>query len=65
MQSEAVFFDDKAFRHGKKGTDTEIARTLLPVQSFLQAYWKFDELQRDFNEGVFYKTLEENCKKNT
>ena len=34
MQSEAVSFDGKAFTHGKRGTDTEFGRTLLPMRGF-------------------------------
>lgn len=40
MQSEAVLFDGKAFTHGKKGTDTEIARTLRPTRGFFPGNWK-------------------------
>lgn len=40
MKSEAVFFDGKAFTHGKKGTDTEIARTLRPTKRFFQGNGK-------------------------
>lgn len=40
MQSEAVLFDGKAFTHGKKGTDTEIARTLQPTRGFFPGNWK-------------------------
>lgn len=34
MQSEAVSFDGKAFTHGKRGTDAEFGRTLLPMRGF-------------------------------
>ena len=40
MQSEAVFFDGKAFRHEKRGTDIEIGRTLLPTMGFFPGNWK-------------------------
>lgn len=50
MQSEAVFFDDKAFTHGKRGIDTEICRTLLPMRRFLPGNWeRVDELQKRFS----------------
>lgn len=50
MQSEAVFFDDKAFTHGKRGIDTEICRTLLPMRSFLPGNWeRVGELQKRFS----------------
>lgn len=50
MQSEAVFFDDKAFTHGKRGTDTEIGRTLQPMRRFLPGIWeRVGELQKRFS----------------
>lgn len=50
MQSEAVFFDDKAFTHGKRGIDTEICRTLLPMRRFLPGNWeRVGELQKRFS----------------
>lgn len=46
-QSEAVFLDDKAFTHGRRGIDTEIGRTLLPMRRFLPGNWeRVDELQK-------------------
>lgn len=56
MQSEAVFFDDKAFTHGKRGTDTEICRTLLPMWRFLPGNWeRVGELQKRFSWRRFQK----------
>lgn len=50
MQSEAVFFDGKAFTHGRRGIDTEIGRTLLPMRRFLPGNWKrVGELQKRFS----------------
>lgn len=50
MQSEAVLFDDKAFTHGKRGTDTEIGRTLQPMRRFLPGIWeRVGELQKRFS----------------
>lgn len=50
MKSEAVFFDDKAFTHGKRGIDTEIWRTLLPMRRFLPGIGeRVGELQKRFS----------------
>jgi len=50
MQSEAVFFDGKAFTHGRRGIDTEICRTLLPMRRFLPGNWeRVGELQKRFS----------------
>lgn len=50
MQSEAVFFVDKAFTHGKWGIDTEICRTLLPMRRFLPGNCeRVGELQKRFS----------------
>lgn len=61
MQSEAVFFVDKAFTHGKWGTDTEICRTLLPMRRFLPGNWeRVGELQKRFLWRRFQKTSNKN-----
>lgn len=57
MQSEAVFFDGKAFTHGRRGIDTEIGRTLLPMRRFLPGNWeRVGELQKRFSWRRFQKT---------
>lgn len=61
MQSEAVFLDDKAFTHGRRGNDTEICRTLLPMRRFLPGNWeRVGELQKRFPWRRFQKMSNKN-----
>lgn len=65
MQSEAVFLDDKAFTHGRRGNDTEICRTLLPMRRFLPGNWeRVGELQKRFPWRRFQKMSNKNKDKN-